>query len=62
LVDLLLGYYILTYRGNCQALEISDLFTFEFAGKGPTRYIPLVITTQARKQNQYGRLETTGTL
>jgi hypothetical protein len=49
LVDLLLGYYILTRGGDRRALEISDLFTFEFANEGPTRYIPLVITTQAGK-------------
>lgn len=36
LVDLLLGHYVLTRGGNRRALEISDLFTFEFAGEGPT--------------------------
>jgi len=53
---------MLTRRGDRRALEISDLFTFEFASKGPTRYMPLVITTRAGKQNQHGRLETAGML
>jgi hypothetical protein len=53
---------MLTRSSDRRALKISDLFTFEFANEGPTRYIPLVITTRAGKQNQYGRLETAGTL
>ena len=62
LVDLLLGHYMLTRGGDRRALEISDLFTFEFADEGPTRCMPLVITTRAGKQNQHGRLETAGAL
>lgn len=62
LVDLLLGHYMLTRGGDRRALEISDLFTFEFAGEGPTRCMPLIITTRAGKQNQHGRLETAGAL
>jgi hypothetical protein len=42
--------------------EISDLLTFEFAGEGPTRYIPLILTTRGGKENQHGRLETAGAL
>jgi len=59
---MLLGYYMLTRGGNCRSLKILDLFTFEFAGKGLTRYIPLITTTRAGKQNQHGRLETASTL
>jgi len=62
LVDILLGYYILTRGGDRRAAEISDLFTFEFKGEGPTRCMPLIFTTHAGKQNQYGRLETIGAL
>ncbi|KJZ70354.1 hypothetical protein HIM_10245 [Hirsutella minnesotensis 3608] len=60
LVDLLFGHYLLTRGGDRRAAEISDLFTFEFAGKGSTRCMPLIFTTQAGKQNQHGRLETAG--
>jgi hypothetical protein len=39
-------------RGNDRrAVEISDLFIFEFPGKGPTRYIPLIFTTRSGKTN-----------
>ncbi|KAK4206867.1 short-chain dehydrogenase, partial [Rhypophila decipiens] len=62
LVDMLLGDFMLTRGGDRRALEISDLFTFEFAGEGPTRCMPLIITTRAGKQNQHGRLETAGAL
>jgi len=62
LVDMLLGHYMLTRGGDRRCLEISDLFTFEFPGEGPTRCIPLIITTRAGKQNQHGRLETAGAL
>ena len=46
LVDILLGYYILTRGGNRRSAKILDLFTFKFKGKGPTRYIPLIFTIQ----------------
>ena len=59
-MDMLLGHYMFTRGGDCWCFEISDLFTFEFPGEGPTRCIPLIITTRAGKQNQYGRLETAG--
>jgi hypothetical protein len=36
LVDILLGYYMLTRREDRRSAEISDLFTFEFKGEGPT--------------------------
>jgi hypothetical protein len=62
LVDLLLGYYMLARSGDRRATELSDLFTFEFPGEGPTRYMPLVLTTRAGKQNQHGRLETASAL
>ena len=51
LVDLLLGYYILTRGGDRRAAEISDLHTFEFPGEGPTRCMPLIFTTRAGKEN-----------
>jgi len=62
LADMLLGHYMLTRGGDRRTLEISDLFTFEFAGEGPTRCMPLIITTRAGKQNQHGRLKTAGAL
>jgi hypothetical protein len=37
LVDVLLGHYMLTRGGDRRTAEISDLFTFEFKGEGPTR-------------------------
>ena len=50
-------------RGNDRrAVEISDLFTFEFPGEGPTRCMPLIFTTRGGKTNQHGRLETAGAL
>jgi hypothetical protein len=62
LVDVLLGHYMLTRGGDRRSAEISDLFTFEFKGEGPTRCMPLIFTTRAGKQNQHGRLETIGAL
>jgi len=62
LVDLLLGHYMLARGGDRRAAELSDLFTFEFTGEGPTRCMPLILTTRAGKQNQHGRLETAGAL
>jgi hypothetical protein len=62
LVDILLGHYMLTRGGDRRAAEISDLFTFEFKGEGPTRYMPLIFTTRAGKQNQHGRLKTISAL
>jgi hypothetical protein len=53
---------MLTRSGDRRAAEISDLFTFEFKGEGPTQCMPLSFTTQAGKQNQHGRLETIGAL
>ena len=49
---------MLTRGGDRRAAEISDLFTFEFKGEGPTRCMPLIFTTQAGKQNQHSRLKT----
>jgi len=57
-VDILLGHYMLTHGGDRRAAKISDLFTFEFKGEGPTQCMPLIFTTRAGKQNQHGRLET----
>ena len=51
LVDFLLSYYMLTYSGDRQAAEISDLFTFECKGEGPMRCISLIFTMHTRKQN-----------
>ena len=62
LVDVLLGHYLLTRGGDRRATEISDLFTFEFPGEGPTRCFPLILTTRGGKTNQHGRLETAGAL
>jgi hypothetical protein len=62
LVDILLGHYMLPRGGDRRSAEISDLFTFEFKGEGPTRCMPLIFTTRAGKQNQHGRLETIGAL
>ena len=62
LVDILLGHYMLTRGGDRRAAELSDLFTFEFKGEGPTQCMPLIFTTRAGKQNQHGRLETIGAL
>jgi hypothetical protein len=62
LVDILLSHYMLTRGGDRRAAEISDLFTFEFKGEGPTCCMPLIFTTRAGKQNQHGRLETIGAL
>ena len=58
----MLGHYMLTRRGDRRLAEISDLFTFEFKGEGPTQCMPLIFTTRAGKQNQHGRLETIGAL
>lgn len=62
LTDILLGHYMLTRGGDRRCAEISDLFTFEFRDEGPTRCMPLIFTTRAGKQNQFGRLETIGAL
>jgi len=62
LTDLLLSHYILAQGNDRRAAEISDLFTFEFPGEGPTQYIPLIFTTRSRKTNQHGRLKTAGAL
>ena len=51
LVDILLGHYMLTRGSDRRSTEISDLFTFEFKGEGPTRCMPLIFTTRASKQN-----------
>ncbi len=53
---------MLVRSSNRRATELSDLFTFEFTSEGPTRYMPLILTTRTGKQNQYSRLETAGTL
>ena len=57
LIDILLGYYILTYSSNRYTTKILDLFTFKFKAKGPIQYIPLIFTTRAGKQNQHGCLK-----
>jgi Centromere DNA-binding protein complex CBF3 subunit, domain 2 len=62
LVDILLGHYMLTRGGDRREAEISDLFAFEFKGEGPTRCLPLIFTTRAGKENQFGRLETIGAM
>jgi hypothetical protein len=49
LVDVLLGHYMLTRGGDRRSAEISDIFTFEFKGEGPTRCMPLIYTTRAGK-------------
>jgi hypothetical protein len=51
LVDILLGHYMLTRGGDRRAAEISDLFTFEFKGEGPTRCMPLIFTTAASRRS-----------
>ena len=43
---------MLTRGGDRRSAEISDLFTFEFKGEGPTQCMPLIFTTRAGKQNQ----------
>ena len=43
LVDILLGHYMLTRGSDRRSAEISDLFTFEFKGEGPTRCMPFDI-------------------
>jgi hypothetical protein len=53
---------MLTRGDNRRAAEISDLFTFEFPGEGPTRCMPLIFTIRGGKTNQHGRLETAGAL
>jgi hypothetical protein len=45
LVDILLGYYMLTHEGDKCSAKISDLFTFEFKGEGLTQCMPLIFTT-----------------
>ena len=58
LIDVLLGYYILICSSNRCSAKILNLFIFKFKGKGPTRYIPLIFTIHASKQNQYSHLKT----
>ena len=53
---------MLTRGGDRRSAKISDLFTFKFKGEGLTRYIPLIFTTRASKQNQHSRLKTIGAL
>ena len=60
--DILLGHYMLTRGNDRRNAELSDLFTFELPGEGPTRCVPLIFTTREGKENQFGRLETTGAL
>jgi hypothetical protein len=49
LIDILLGYYMLTYSGNRYSAKILNLFTFKFKGEGPTHYMPLIFTIRASK-------------
>ena len=58
LINILLGYYILTYSSNRYSTKILDLFTFKFKGKGPIYYMLLIFTTYIGKQNQYSYLKT----
>ena len=58
LIDILLSHYILTHGGDRRSTKILDLFTFEFKGESPTRYIPLIFTMRADKQNQHSRFKT----
>ena len=51
LVDVLLGYYMLTRGNNRRNAELLDLFTFKLPGEGLTRYIPLIFTTREGKKN-----------
>lgn len=51
LVNILLGYYMLTSGGDRRAAELLDLFTFKFKGEGPTCRMPLIFTSRASKQN-----------
>lgn len=62
LVDFLTGHYLLMRGSKRCGIEISDLFTFEFVGEGPTRCMPAIITTRRSKKNQHGRLETMGAM
>jgi hypothetical protein len=62
MTDLFLSHYMLARGDHRRAAEISDLFTFEFPGEGPTRCMPLIFTTRGGKTNQHGRLETAGAL
>jgi len=50
-MDILLSYYMLTYGSNRRSAKILNLFTFKFKGEGPTRYMPLIFTIYASKQN-----------
>ena len=50
-MDILLNYYIFIYSGDKHFTKILDLFTFEFKGKGPTRYMLLIFITRVGKQN-----------
>jgi len=51
LIDILLGYYMLTYGGNRRSTKILDLFTFKFKGKGLIRCMPLIFIICTGKQN-----------
>ena len=62
LVDFLAGHYFLMRGSERLGIELSDLFTFEFIGEGPTRCMPAIVTTRGSKKNQFGRLETMGAL
>jgi len=62
LVDLLFSHYMLACGGDWRAVEISDLFTFEFTREGPTCCMPLIMTTHQSKVNQHGHLEMAGAL
>ncbi|KAJ5577297.1 centromere DNA-binding protein complex CBF3 subunit [Penicillium sp. DV-2018c] len=62
LVNLLLGHYMLTRGEDRRRAELSDFQTFEFEGEGPTRCLPLIFTTRAGKENQFGHLETIGAM
>lgn len=44
LIDILFGHYMLTCGGDWQCVEILDLFTFKFTGKGLT-CMPVILTT-----------------
>ena len=58
--DLLLGHYMLSRGESRREAEISDLFTLEFPGEGPTPCMPLIFVSRSGKTNQHGRVETSG--
>ena len=61
-MDLLLGYYMLIRGVTGARLRYQISSPFEFEEEGSTRYMLLIFTTRAGKQNQHGRLETAGAL